>query len=141
MEIARRMIEPVNHQSSLGFSAKEEINRGPSCVAGDMRALSVLMIRDVKRKIRTMMKSNAIVGANVQYVRFWCKCAKLRVRTFSWLTSFQESRIRHSGRPLRAESPARHPRCENLRMAVEDFDLLQKAADNLWPSSRRAPLS
>ena len=82
MEIARRMIETVNDQSSLGFSPKD-INRGPSSVVGDMRALSVLMIRDVKRKIRTMMKSNAIVGANVQYESFWCKCAKIRVRTFS----------------------------------------------------------
>ena len=80
MEIARRMIEPVNQQSSLGFSAKEEINRGPSCVVGDMRALSVLMIRDVKRKIRTLMKSNAIVGVNVQNIRFGWKCAKLRAR-------------------------------------------------------------
>ena len=77
------MIEPVNHQSSLGFSAKEEINRGPSCVVGDMRALSVSMIRDVKRKIRTMMKSNAMVGANVQYVRFRCKCAKRQTDSLS----------------------------------------------------------
>jgi hypothetical protein len=87
MEIARRMIEPVNHQSSLGFSAKKEINRGPSCVAGDMRALSVLMIRDVKRKIHTMMKSNALVGANVQN-------GKLTLSSFwAWNTA----RIRNSG--------------------------------------------
>ena len=78
MEIARRMIETVNHQSNLGFSPKD-----PSSEVGDMRALSVLMFRDVKRKIRTRMKINAIVGANVQYVGFWWKCAKIRVRTSS----------------------------------------------------------
>jgi len=67
MEIARRMIEPVNHQSSLGFSAKEEIKSGSFVPSrGHARTIGLNDERCQEEDSHNDEEQH----------HCWCKCAK-----------------------------------------------------------------